>query len=252
MRKLVEGLSWRRGLAEMSVVVLGILIALAVDDWYAGRQDHAKELAWVQGLRDDLHADRRALEEQLAVLEESELVLRRLIELIDQPHIEVRDTADYLRMLKRATITYYFEPVTTTYQELTGSGSVSAISNRDLMRGYIEYLTAAGVTSELNDYVRQVKWFEFNRVFAEVIEPTLIAELTRDFFRSLDQWPQDSAPIPSGGVDLTEVRASQRFRTALARNLDASVAQRGDTYRMRAECDGILEVVEQELERLGL
>lgn len=252
MKKLVERIGWRRGLAEMGIVVLGILIALAADDWYAGRQDRAREATLVQGLYDDVAADRAALEAQLELIAESEAVLNRLIGLIDRPREEVGDTAEYLRMLKQATVAYYFQPATTTFQELTGSGSVSAISNRELMRAYIEYLGAAEVTANLNAYVRQVKWFDYNEVLAETIEPTLLPELTRDLYQSLDQWPEEDGGLAVTGLDLTPARSSQRFRTVLARGLDASVVQRGDAYRMLGECERVLALAEQELVRMGV
>lgn len=36
--KLFRDLNWQRNIAELGIIVLGILIALYLDDWYAGVQ----------------------------------------------------------------------------------------------------------------------------------------------------------------------------------------------------------------------
>lgn len=46
-------LGWRL-LAEFSVIVLGVLVALGVDSWVERRADQAAEREALEGLRDDL------------------------------------------------------------------------------------------------------------------------------------------------------------------------------------------------------
>ena len=248
-------ISWRSGLGELAIIVLGVLIALAVDDWYAGIQERERELAWVNSVHDDLVVDRAQLNEMLTMNASNMEVIRELIANIDDPQFLVENNVDYLRKLKQATITYFFRPTTTTYTELTGGGGLSTISNRQFIRALIDYHRASTLTDELNDVIQNAKWFEYNDVLATVIDPVLMADMTLDWHIRADQWPssQDSGlqHVLGESVDLLEATSSNRLRTALARNLDAAVVQHGDLYRMLRQCEEVLGQAEKELERLA-
>ena len=51
-----SNLLWRLA-AEFGVIVLGVLVALAVDDWRAAKNDRDREAYFLTSLREDLHAD---------------------------------------------------------------------------------------------------------------------------------------------------------------------------------------------------
>lgn len=252
--KTLKKINWRSGLAELAIIVVGVLIALAVNDWYAGVQQRSQEIGWVNGIHDDLDADRRELQEMLEETTASMEIIRELVSSIDDPTYEVTDTLAYLRKLKRATVTGFFRPTETTYTELTGGGSLSTISNRSLVRAVIDYHRQAHLSDDLNDMIREVKWFEYNEALAQVIEPTLLADMTEDWHRRAGLWPPDSgATVPeplTQPIDFSRLRSSAELRTALARSLDLTVVQRGDLFRMLLLCEEVLEMAERELQRL--
>jgi len=247
-------LSWRRGLAEFGVIVISILIALAADDWYAGIQQRTQEVAWVTGIRDDLFSDQATLRRELSVVDESTKVIRELIESIDNQSAPISDSLGYLRKIKRANITFYFRPTATTYSELTGGRNLSAISSRTLTRAVIEYHQAALLTDDINDYIRQVRWFDYSEVLSELIDPAVFADMTEDYIRQSGEWPSDGtvSPLESTyeSVDIGRLRSDGSFRAALARGLDATVVQRGDLYRMLQACETVLALAEAQLGEL--
>lgn len=119
------------------------------------------------------------------------------------------------------------------------------------MRAVIEYHQAALQTADLNQIIREVKWHNYNEVLAEVLEPTLLAPMTEDWYRGVDLWPPEElthSPLEEFGVvDLSRLRSSQAFRTALARNLNYTVVQIGDLHRMRQEAERVLATAEDSL-----
>jgi hypothetical protein len=56
-RDLVRTLDWRRPLGELFLIVAGVLLALAVNNWNTGWQNRATELALLQQLRSALVND---------------------------------------------------------------------------------------------------------------------------------------------------------------------------------------------------
>jgi len=247
--KLLDGLSWRRGIAELAIVIFGILIALAGDDWYSGLQQRQQESGWVVGLRDDLLTDRDFLRGELVRLEESSLVLRGLLESVEDRSSPVLDTLAYLRQVNSALVTNYFSPASTTYNELIGSGGFSQLSDRELVRAVIAYRQASLFIADQNEYLRQVKIFDYNAALAQSLPSTILADMTEDWYiHNVGGWPgstEDPSPLEMMGViDLDRFRASEAFRIALSRSLDATVIQRGDLHRMLGECETALAIAE--------
>ena len=47
-------LNWRYGLSEFTIVVAGVLVALAADIWFQDREDGVRDLEYVERLIADL------------------------------------------------------------------------------------------------------------------------------------------------------------------------------------------------------
>lgn len=234
--------------------MLGVLIALFVNDWYARVQQRAQEVAWVEGIRDDLLSDQATLEHELDAAAAAAETIRVLIADVDDPVSDVPDTASYLRMLKDANIAGFFRPIATTYTELTGGGNISKLSNREFVRAVINYHHQALLTNDLNEYFRQVRWFDYSSTVMELLDPVAYAAVTEDWHRRQGMWPADddsSDPLLSTeSVDLTALRTRPAFRVALGVGLDATVVQRGNLFRLLAACKDVLALAEAELARL--
>ena len=118
------------------------------------------------------------------------------------------------------------------------------------MRAYISYLHASRLTDDVNEYVRKVKWFDYNEELMDVIEPTALSAMTKDLYKSANLWPDnDTIDLSNYSIDLARIRGNSAFRTALARNLDATILQLGDVQRMLIKCEGVLNLVQQEIDR---
>ena len=250
-----QRIPWKRLYVEGAAIVVSILLAFAIDAWYAGIHERSQEIAWVSGIRDDLVADQRHLDELLKGNASNMDVMRELISSIDDPSYDVDNNVEYLRKLKQAMITTFFRPTTTTYTELTGGGGLSTISNRSFIRAVIDYHRAAVLTDDLNDVIKNAKWFNYPKVLGQVIDPILLPDMTLDWYRRAGQWPSEYSAadldILAESVDLSRARSSEELRTALVKNLDAAIVQHGDFYRMLLQCEGVLALAEKELDRLG-
>jgi hypothetical protein len=78
MRWRLSKLDWKYALGELTIVVVGVLIALAVDQWNTSRLNRIEEVTIVDRLISDLKADLVVLESELDALNEKEESLARV------------------------------------------------------------------------------------------------------------------------------------------------------------------------------
>ncbi|MDX1471640.1 MAG: DUF6090 family protein [Flavobacteriaceae bacterium] len=126
-------------IGEIFLVVIGILIALQINNWNQGRLDRIKERTYIESLINDLKADTMMIAIQLENSTHSfnaGLMLDSIIrhgELYDFDPIEIIDEA---QRLGRVWLPQYN---TNTYDDLINTGNFDLIENRELadyIRGY--------------------------------------------------------------------------------------------------------------------
>jgi hypothetical protein len=138
-------MSRRLGL-EFIVIVIGVLVALAVDDWRQARADHALEKHLLSSLRADLEAD----EDDAKFQEENEQRLRdavdHILAVIDHPLAAptvIKDTtaneidASLWLLWWRVEL----EVFDSTYSEMIATGSFKVIQNTALRAQISKYYT---------------------------------------------------------------------------------------------------------------
>jgi len=82
---MFRSLDWGKLAAEFAVIVIGILAALAVDDWRQSRNDRATERYILQGILSDLERDRDDIESAVNTAMVRASAANKLLSLIDHP-----------------------------------------------------------------------------------------------------------------------------------------------------------------------
>lgn len=82
---MFRSLDWGRLAAEFGVIVIGVLAALAVDDWRQSRDDKATERYILQGILSDLERDRGDIESAVNTAMVRASAADKLLSLIDHP-----------------------------------------------------------------------------------------------------------------------------------------------------------------------
>ena len=111
-------------------MVVGILIALQVNNWNEGLKDREKELLILREIRSDLQVDLEEFERNIGHLENQQVASLRMLEIVKED-LAYDDSYGfylfYLRMFPR------FTPKTGGYQLLQNRG-LDLVSNDDLRR----------------------------------------------------------------------------------------------------------------------
>jgi hypothetical protein len=145
--------NWRQAIAEVSLIMVGILGALAVDSWWDERAERVAEGEYLQSLKADFEANR---EELNSMIEEKHRVFNvgKEIHSIIQSGLTKNQQKEIVEQLGDFYRLSVWNPITGTYDEMIGSGGFSYIQNRALRIELSKYAKGMGdikTTEEAQD-----------------------------------------------------------------------------------------------------
>jgi hypothetical protein len=128
---------WFRYGFETIAVVVGILVAFALDNWNEDRKQEILEIQYLQGLKADLASDtayyNRRIGDSEGAIKDNSMHIQKMYE----TQLSLEEARDLL-----SHASWNSEHLTTqnsTYIDLTNSGSLSMISNQVLKEMVIDY-----------------------------------------------------------------------------------------------------------------
>lgn len=141
----MEATKWRpsarRAAAEFGVIVAGVLVALAVDEWRQSLQDRAAEAQYVERLLEDVRADTAELSGALLRGREKDVRLRRLIQLSERDLSDAQKLALAAEDLDRSQGWGWDYPTarTVTFDELLSVGALGLITDVQVREAISDY-----------------------------------------------------------------------------------------------------------------
>lgn len=222
--------------AEFLIVVVGVLVALAVDQMVDARAEHRLERDYLSALQADVESDLSRLRDELHPgIDRRAAMAREVIAALDE-----ESPVDAVRLavaLDWAGHLTLFEPRRATFDDLLGTGNLRLIRDRELRADVVEYHDLTALRS-MHDLIRREIWFGYRESVDEVLDPLVMAEITRverEVDRDLDRLIAglDGAAV-AAGLDLTALRSSEAFRAGIGGALEYTLVQR-DQYRQRVE-----------------
>lgn len=116
-------------IGEIGLVVIGILIALSIDNWNEDRKDLIKEQQILSQLRDEFKSNLLQLEEKISTRRSIIRASHDALNEIDNPDIANKDSL--MTRLGLLMIDPTFDPI---INDLIGSGNIRLIRNEQLKR----------------------------------------------------------------------------------------------------------------------
>ena len=138
------GKYFKYAIGEIVLVVIGILIALAINNWNDNRKSKLTEIKYVNDLIEDLNNDVIALKEFTVDLESKKASKRKLESFLENK--EGIDSIEF-HIVNQYILTERFTPSNITIEELKNSGGLKIIRNVDLRRQ---------IVSMYNSYSKEV------------------------------------------------------------------------------------------------
>ncbi len=162
MEKNKTGKYLKYAIGEIVLVVIGILIALSINNWNEERKNKLKETVHLEGIMTDLKMDIRYLEFLISrnIKRSKEYAsLDSLVKLRSNKIFDV-EFSDIFN-LSRQTATFY--PRIGAYSSLISENSAGLISNKELLSQIklvydIHYVRGNLLGQELDDISTKIKW----------------------------------------------------------------------------------------------
>ncbi|MEM1404809.1 MAG: DUF6090 family protein [Pseudomonadota bacterium] len=126
-------------LGEIALIVIGILLALQIDQWNADRLDRQKEIEYLSFIGDGLSEDVRALEQLIAFNQMKGDTLGSMLRLLESGLQGAQLNSQLNPLMGTLTRYDYFTPNRVAFENLKSTDSLSLISDNDLQRRLTEY-----------------------------------------------------------------------------------------------------------------
>ncbi len=114
-------------IGEIILVVIGILIALQINNWNEAKKERQQEIKYLFNLKNDLQVDLKNLK---MIEQDKQLKVTSALELIKMDPIKsLQGVIKVDSLVFNVWIWYTFQPRSNTQQELISSGSLNIIKN---------------------------------------------------------------------------------------------------------------------------
>lgn len=158
--------NWGKGVAEFAIVVVGVVVGLAADEWRQGFRERAMERGYLQRLEADLILGRERIAGHAARFSAASEAAGELIRLLEADN-ESTDPDRLVALAATAGQTGFHRSLMiyrTTYDELLATGYLGIIRDDKLRRAIVEHFRLADSLLEEADEIPQL----YNKRFKSI------------------------------------------------------------------------------------
>jgi hypothetical protein len=167
-------IDWLRGGAEFIVIVVGVLVALGVDNWNQGREDRATENEYLLRLERDVRGDIELQEFLLTALSEKTEALALISATLNTDRHSGEEAAPFLRALARDGNAFGWGfPLlrSVTFDDLTDTGNLRLLRDAEVRDSIIGYYKSGN--HRLNRIAR--RHTDYAKLVVRILPPDLIS-----------------------------------------------------------------------------
>jgi hypothetical protein len=142
----IRGQNWFAAVLDLLVVVVGLFLGLQIDTWWEGQKEARIESTYLQEIREDFELNQSSLHEQIS---DAEQIIRSMIVLHEQSTL-VEPSLSVVKLNENFSLINHmptFVIATRAYVNLTGSGDLKLLRNRQLKNLLAAYYAAADLTA---------------------------------------------------------------------------------------------------------
>jgi hypothetical protein len=142
---------WPRLVAEFLVIVVGVLVALGVDQWAQGRSDRSLEAEYLERLLEDVRYD---LDELVFIRDRSATSAEHSQLVLDRAWVRSAPADSLVGAAYSASITRVPDLSRSTFEELVSSGRIDLLRSRQVREALADYERIINEATGLYESVR--------------------------------------------------------------------------------------------------
>jgi len=177
MEKNKTGKYLKYAIGEIVLVMIGILLALQVNNWNEERKNTSIRKSYLENLKVDLKKDLENLERLNTINTSAETQGFYLADFLDNNLVEV----DTLRLTKSIILTGYIPNLTimsATYNDLINSNNIHLFNDVELKRLLDDYYIRKNWATLFNNRIIKTAWYDYRDEVSKFHSPLL----NRDYF----------------------------------------------------------------------
>ena len=242
-------INWRFLLGEFVVIVVGVLLALWVDEIREARVAAKLEVEYLESLLVDLEADLVQFDSTEAWMRRQESAAATVLALYSESP-PTDDVADLVAAVETAGWQYWPSITRNTIDDLRSTGNLRLIRDRGLRRAIASYYATVENVSIPNADIRDRLWAQYDARVANVLEPGVrLAVLQRpeSFGHGITSDAIEAAGAPSVEELVAALRSFPELEIAAREVLYQTINARGGLEGMRGAALELRARLEQSL-----
>lgn len=134
--------SWvRKALLEILIIIIGILLSVAITEWFGNSKDNKREKAYLEAITNDLTNDLEYLEADFNQRAGQLQACEELTQAFGITKISPAMASVMAKSFTELAKTVSFNPSTATFRALESTGRMELIDNDDIVRNLIDLYT---------------------------------------------------------------------------------------------------------------
>jgi hypothetical protein len=233
-------------IGEIVLVVIGILIALQINNWNEQRKERGREVEFLKGLKTDLLADKASLENMIAEREakvKGSIALLKIVTLETYADIFSADS-----MISKVHGWAEYVPQTNTFDELVSSGNLSIIKNDSIKDKLLKLKQLREADHTYTEHMRR----EYDRYLYDRLAELGSVWSFVDFEKTVDQWvfvhqelSDDEVRFVGDGI--TAYLNDRRVRNGLRLAAGNNHGLRMGCEKMYREGNALIEMIDEDI-----
>jgi len=235
-------------IGEIVLVVIGILIALQINNWNEQRKERGREVEFLKGLKTDLLADKASLEN---VIKNREAKVKSSIALLKTDNLDTYAqvfSADSMISIVHGWVEYV--PQTNTFDELVSSGNLSIIENDSIKHKLLVLKQLREADHTYTEHMRrEYDHYLYDR-HAELASVWAFGDLEKITQQGVFVYlalPDDEVIVVANGIKayLNDRRVRNGLRLAAGNNHGLRMG----CEKMYSEGNSLIELIDEEIKR---
>ncbi len=242
-------LNWRLLLGEFVVIVVGVLVALWVDELREARDNAALEIEYLESFVTDLEADLAQFDETEAWMRRSEAAAATVLALY-QGSPPTENVADLVKAVETAGWQAWPAITRNTIDDLRSTGNLRLIRDRNLRRAIANYYTTIENVSIPNANMRERIWAEYDSRVQYVLGPgerLAVLQRPESFGHTITSDALEAAKPSSVEELLAALRAYPELERTTGEVLYLTISMRAGLEGMRMAALELKAEIEQRL-----